>query len=165
MVNATDATDVVTLSNNTAAYTTVSGGSFSTSTMTATGFSSKFIVYIEDGKIFKTDLLTGNTIQVSSITDATNIGESIIAINSEPGYIEASFENGTKKAIVPLNLPADQSPTEVPGRLITEIRDFKDNGRLIGFLFLNGTAIERCDIGAVGVLQSQQQYLFPTLTK
>ncbi|WP_456398060.1 hypothetical protein, partial [Desulfurobacterium sp.] len=125
--------------------------SFSSANMTYYNYQKKFAVYIKDGKLFKTDLTTGKTTQVSGLTDNGAITRTIIAVNDEPGYVEVKSQNYTNSYIVPLNLSSTELPSDEPGELITEIRDFNNNGKLEGFLINNGTVIEKCSVGETGI--------------
>ncbi|OMH40275.1 hypothetical protein [Desulfurobacterium indicum] len=151
IVNATDTTDVKLISNNITESSVLGKVSFSSANMTYYNFQKKFAVYIKDGKLFKTDLTTGETVQVSALTDSVYIADTIIAINDEPGYVEVKNENYTSSYIVPLNLSSSESPSQEPGEFITEIRDFNSNGKIEGLLILNGTTIEKCSLGETGI--------------
>jgi len=118
-VNSQDPQEKKIISDNCEEWKSIYHGDVNLSSNQVSNFFEKYVVTIENGKIYKFDLTTGELERVSAISDASYIDYSYDEVNNYPAYIGVKTENGT--AIVPLNLPDNQSPSGIGEYEIVDI--------------------------------------------
>ncbi|WP_022847321.1 MULTISPECIES: hypothetical protein [unclassified Desulfurobacterium] len=124
----------------------------------------KYVFYIDNGTIYRINLLTKTKTQVSAITNASYFSGELDEVNDYPGYIEVVLENGTT-TVIPTNMPSTTLPAQF-GDFTVEwfIGKYDSDGAPLGAIIDNGTYLKYCPLVANGLDLSNCTDILPYST-
>lgn len=110
-VNATNPSDSRTLDLDPDGWETIASMSLSNLIVTQMHFAD--IAFTKGYKLYKRDLHTLKLSQVSGLSNVTGIQFIYPKVNNYPAYVLAILDNGTRNALIPLNMTSSEIPVGI----------------------------------------------------